>query len=193
MKLKKSKRHRHNSIGYATVDALVSLCAVFLIMFASSDVPPQPKAPKNHNMLVITMTWGDPDFINADVDLWAQAPSDTPVGFSNSHGKFLDLVRDDLGKSGSPEGTSRNMEMMFSRNAPPGEYVVNVVMFHSYDNKFPVPVEVTVQCGEYDNTILTADGVLTHDKQEITVARFTIDDKCDISNVNNLFMSMFTG
>jgi hypothetical protein len=189
----KQKKSRHNSIGYATVDALVSLCAVFLIMFASSDSPPVVKNPKNANMLVITLTWGDPDVINADVDLWSEAPGDDPVGFSNSHGKYLDLVRDDLGKSGSPEGTSRNMEMMFSRNAPSGEYAVNAVMFHSYDGKFPVPVEINVQCGMYNNTILIADGVLTHDKQEITVARFTIDDKCNISNINNLFMPMFTG
>ena len=61
---------------------------------------------------------------DVDVDLWVQAPGDSPVGWSNKNGKIFDLVRDDLGALNNPSGI--HYEIAYARNVPSGEHVVNV-------------------------------------------------------------------
>jgi hypothetical protein len=39
------------------------------------------------------------DKVDADVDLWVQAPGDRPVGYSNKSGRIFNLLRDDLGRA----------------------------------------------------------------------------------------------
>jgi hypothetical protein len=51
-------------------------------------------APGN---VAVEMQW--PDKLDADVDLWVQAPGDAPVGYSNKSGRVFNLLRDDLGKA----------------------------------------------------------------------------------------------
>ena len=44
--------------------------------------------------VIVEARW--PDAIDADVDLWVQAPGDVPVGYSNKGGAIFNLLRDDL-------------------------------------------------------------------------------------------------
>ena len=52
------------------------------------------QAPGN---VIIEAQWADK--LDADVDLWVQAPGDVPVGYSNKSGHIFNLLRDDLGKA----------------------------------------------------------------------------------------------
>src|SRR6202521_4580652 len=71
--------------------------------------------------LIVDIHWEDK--IDADVDLWVQAPGDVPVGYSNKSGIIFNLLRDDLGHSGDP--VSMNYEIAYGRGLWPGEYTVN--------------------------------------------------------------------
>src|SRR5258708_12828629 len=81
--------------------------------------------------------------VDADVDLWVQAPGDLPVGYSNKAGMIFNLLRDDLGHSGDP--VSMNYEISYGRGLWPGEYTVNAHLYRSADGHFPVPVTAKVQ------------------------------------------------
>src|SRR5512134_2230542 len=80
------------------------------------------RAPGN---VVIEAQW--PDRLDADVDLWVEAPGDTPVGYSNKNGRVFNLLRDDLGMA--QDMTDVNYEIAYSRGMPSGEYVVNVHLY----------------------------------------------------------------
>ena len=98
---------------------------------ATSDVTP----PGN---VIVEISW--PHELDADVDLWVQAPGDVPVGYSNKGGQVFNLLRDDLGHNGDLSNV--NLETAYTRGIPAGEYVVNL---HLYRNKSRVlPIEVTV-------------------------------------------------
>jgi hypothetical protein len=58
------------------------------------------------------------DKLDADVDLWVEAPGDRPVGYSNKSGQIFSLLRDDLGKS--QDITDFNYEIAYSRGMPAG-------------------------------------------------------------------------
>ena len=70
-----------------------------------------------------------PDGVDADVDLWVQAPGDVPVGYSNKGGAIFNLLRDDLGQRA--DATGMNYEVSYARGMPAGEYTANL---HLYRN-----------------------------------------------------------
>ncbi len=126
--------------------------------------------------VIVDIHWDDK--IDADVDLWVEAPGDVPVGYSNKAGMIFNLLRDDLGHSGDP--VSMNYEIAYGRGLWPGEYTVNAHLYRSLDNHFPVPVTAKVSVrgpdGEVVN-LLHSDFTLTYVGQETTVFRFRLDDK----------------
>src|SRR5260370_35527634 len=54
--------------------------------------------------VIVDIHWDDK--VDADVDLWVQAPGDVPVGYSNKAGMSFNLLRDDLGHSACPRATN---------------------------------------------------------------------------------------
>ena len=78
--------------------------------------------------VMIEARW--PDAVDADVDLWVQAPGDVPVGYSNKGGAIFNLLRDDLGTRA--DATGLNYEISFARGLPAGEYTANL---HLYRNQ----------------------------------------------------------
>src|SRR6516225_6240991 len=86
--------------------------------------------------VIVDIHWDDK--IDADVDLWVQAPGDVPVGYSNKAGLIFNLLRDDLGRGGDPN--SMNYEVAYGRGHWAGEYVVNTMLYRSRDHVYPVPV-----------------------------------------------------
>src|SRR5215470_6271249 len=88
--------------------------------------------------VIVEAQWGDG--LDADVDLWVQAPGDRPVGYSNLSGRVFNLLRDDLGHSGDPH--SMNYEVAYGRGMPAGEYFANVQMYRGISVSFPVRVRV---------------------------------------------------
>jgi hypothetical protein len=126
--------------------------------------------------VIVDIHWDDK--IDADVDLWVQAPGDVPVGYSNKAGMIFNLLRDDLGHSGDP--VSMNYEISYGRGLWPGEYTVNAHLYRSADGHFPVPVTAKVQVRSSDGIVknlLQSSVQLDHVGQETTIFRFQLDDK----------------
>jgi hypothetical protein len=125
--------------------------------------------------VMIEARW--PDDVDADVDLWVQAPGDVPVGYSNKGGAIFNLLRDDLGTRA--DATGLNYEISFARGMPPGEYTANV---HLYRNEagghVPVTVVASVKAPDQQSSkqILASTVELTREGQELTVFRFRLDN-----------------
>ena len=144
------------------------------------------KTPGN---VIVELRW--PDDLDADVDLWVQAPGDVPVGYSNKGGVIFDLMRDDLGTM--RDVTNLNYEMSFSRGIVAGEYTVNVHLYRDNAGVYPVNVAVVVSVKpnnkESARRILSMKRQLFKEGEEITVVRFTLDKLGDLvpGSVNSLF------
>ena len=139
----------------------------------------QSKGTTPPGSVIVEMRWDKP--IDADVDLWVQAPGDVPVGYSNKSGKIFNLVRDDLGKGGDPN--SMNYEVAYGRGHWPGEYVVNTMLYRSRDQKYPVGVQVKVSLQDRQGHVrqaLQSNVDLTYEGQEITVFRFRLNEKGEL-------------
>ena len=129
-------------------------------------------APGN---VIVEISW--PEKIDADVDLWVQAPGDVAVGYSNKGGLIFNLLRDDLG--GQADVTEINYEVSYSRGVPEGEYTVNVHLYRDMSGQLPLPVTVSVSVKAAPNLaakrILTTKLKLDHQGQEVTAFRFSLD------------------
>jgi hypothetical protein len=122
--------------------------------------------------VIVEVRW--PDEIDADVDLWVQAPGDIPVGYSNKGGAVFNLLRDDLGKRADVTGL--NYETSYSRGILPGEYAVNLHLYRNASKSYPVPVTVvtSVKQGASDTArqLLASKVLLAREGEELTVYRF---------------------
>jgi hypothetical protein len=151
---------------------------VMLVLLLLPHLNPRAKTAdtaRTPGNVIVEARW--PDEINADVDLWVQAPGDVPVGYSNAAGAVFNLLRDDLGNMSDLTGL--NYEFSYSRGVPPGEYTVNVHLYRNHTRRnIPVTVVVSVKGGANDSAkqILTSKLELVHDGEERTVFRFKLDD-----------------
>jgi hypothetical protein len=149
------------------------------------------KAPGN---VIVEAQWGDS--LDADVDLWVQAPGDKPVGYSNKSGAIFNLLRDDLGKA--DDITDHNYEVAYSRGMPAGEYVANVHMYRGIGVTYPVTVKVVarVQAGSDQSArqILSATVQLRHENDQVTAFRFRLDDHGQLvaGSVNSVYKELRT-
>ncbi len=157
--------------------ALAGFVAMVLLLLPHLNPPAKAdeEAPSPGNVIV-EIHW--PDDLNADVDLWVQAPGDVPVGYSNKGGLIFNLLRDDLGDKS--DVTKINYEVSYSRGVPSGEYTVNIHLFRNVSHVLPLPVTVAVSVKPNPDMsarqILAAHVELTAQGQEITVFRFSLDE-----------------
>jgi len=173
--------------------ALMGFVALVILMLPHIH-PPQAKTSDDPLLgnVVVEIRW--PDEIDADVDLWVQAPGDKPVGFSNRGGLYFDLLRDDLGSF--QDITSANMEMAYSRGVPAGEYIVNVHMYRNETETWPVPVSVLVSLktdiSKAATPVLRTRIELVRIDEEETVYRFTIDrdGNLDYGSISHIFKKL---
>ena len=176
--------------------ALAGFVAIVLLLLPfinpeAKQAAGEAKAPGN---VIVEIQW--PDGLDADVDLWVQAPNDVPVGYSNKGGKIFNLLRDDLGKAS--DITDLNYEMSYSRGILPGEYTVNVHMYRGVGVTYPIPVRVVVSVKRSPNDetkqILTTQVKLRRENQELTAFRFRLDDDGQLvpGSVHSLFRELRT-
>jgi hypothetical protein len=138
--------------------------------------------------LIVSVRW--PDRIDADVDLWVQAPGDQPVGHSNLGGQVFNLLRDDLGSVQDLD--TANFEVAYTRGLPAGEYTINLHLYRSRDGGLPVPVMVEVGLKKSLDApvrkILARKVSLTRIGEEATVVRFNMESTGALvpGTVNNL-------
>jgi len=164
---------------------------VTLVLLLLPHINPEAEADdasKSPGNMTVELRW--PDDINADVDLWVQAPGDRAVGYSNKGGKVFNLLRDDLGDTADLTGL--NYEFSYSRGVPAGEYIVNVHLYRNPAAVYPIPATVVVSLKRpgYKSAkqILVSKLELQHQGEESTVFRFDIDDKAKLvdGSVHNL-------
>jgi hypothetical protein len=152
---------------------------VLVIMLLPHLNPPGAKTADNTTPpgnVIVEVRW--PDEIDADVDLWVQAPGDIPVGYSNKGGAVFNLLRDDLGKRA--DATGLNYETSYSRGVLPGEYAVNLHLYRNPSRAYPVPATVvtSVKQGANDSArqLLASKVVLAREGEELTVYRFGLNE-----------------
>ncbi len=143
--------------------------------------------------VMVEIRW--PDDLDADVDLWVQAPGDRAVGYSNKGGSVFNLLRDDRGHL--RDASNLNYEVSYSRGAPVGEYVVNLHLYNSrieITKPFSVDVVVSVKRLERSSSrqIVAGKAVLRRVGEEITVFRFELDDKAQLvpNSVHNVHLPL---
>ena len=126
--------------------------------------------------VIVEVRW--PDEMDADVDLWVEAPGDIPVGYSNKGGATFNLLRDDLGKRA--DATGLNYEVSYSRGIPAGEYTVNIHLYRNAANVFPIPVTVVTSVKkspkESARQLLASKIELVREGEELTVYRFRLSE-----------------
>lgn len=169
--------------------ALAGFVAVVLLLLPHLHPPKDAEAAVNSpGNVIVEIRW--PDEMDADVDLWVQAPGDRPVGYSNKGGRIFNLLRDDLGKRG--DTTDLNYEIAYSRGVPSGEYTVNVHLYRNTGGYVSIPVTVSVsvktQSNESARRLLTTDLTLQKEGEERTAFRFSLDGKGGLirGSVHNL-------
>jgi hypothetical protein len=162
--------------------ALAGFVAMVLLLLPHLN-PPGEAAKDNSQPpgnVIVEVRW--PDEIDADVDLWVEAPGDTPVGYSNKGGVIFNLLRDDLGKRA--DATGLNYEVSYSRGIPAGEYTVNVHLYRNPSNVYPIPVTVvtSVKKSPKDSArqVLASKIELTREGEELTVFRFKLSEEGDL-------------
>ncbi|MDX1432775.1 MAG: hypothetical protein R3286_10040 [Gammaproteobacteria bacterium] len=153
---------------------------VTLVMLLLPHINPRginEETAKSPGNVMVELRW--PDHIDADVDLWVQAPGDTPVGYSNKDGSVFNLLRDDLGLDS--DLTELNYEFSYSRGIPAGEYTVNVHLYRNGAHYFPLPVTVAVSVkGPNENStqrIVATKFSLIREGEERTAFRFELDER----------------
>ncbi len=157
--------------------ALAGFVAVVILMLPHLNPPgaKQSEDSEPPGNVIVEIRW--PDEIDADVDLWVEAPGDVPVGYSNKGGLVFNLLRDDLGKRA--DATGMNYEVSYSRGIPPGEYAVNVHLYRNAAKVYPIPVTIVTSvkrnAQESAKQLLASKVELTREGQELTVYRFRLD------------------
>lgn len=158
--------------AYSYRDLLLALVVCFMAMAVlalAARETSRHHAPTAAGDLTITMHWDD--HVAADVDLWVRAPGSRAVGFAHRDSKYCDLTRDDLGHGRDPIGL--NLEQVVCRRAPAGEYVVNAVLYATYDGR--LPVRATVWVTNRSGIVLLRQAVaLRFAGAESTAARFVL-------------------
>jgi hypothetical protein len=194
-------RFEHDDAGIVFRDLItLALCGfvVCVVLIMPHINPPGARtavgmAPPGN--VIVEARW--PDAIDADVDLWVQAPGDVPVGYSNKGGAVFNLLRDDLGKRA--DATGLNYETSYSRGIVPGEYAVNLHLYRNSSGSYPIPVTVVTSVkGSSDASarqLLASEVRLAGEGEELTVYRFRLNDKGELAagSVHSLFRPLRTG
>ena len=156
--------------------ALIGFVAMVIMMLPHlSEKRQESDEHRSPGNVVVEIHW--PNELPVDVDLWVQAPGDTPVGFFNQGSEQFNLLRDDLGVDG--DATNLNYEVSYSRGIKAGEYIVNVHMYGQVPAGITVPVDVVVSVRQkYDTLrqILETTVNLERRNQEETAFRFLLTD-----------------
>ena len=175
-----------------TIAGLLLIVIILILPFIN---PPSKKASEDITIIenvIVQISW--PNEKDVDVDLWCQAPGDTPVGYSNQGALVFNLMRDDLGTL-YQDPLDINFEECRGRGIVPGEYAVNIHLFSVYgmSSKLPVPVSIVVSIKPSSRQpmapLLTAKVSLNYVGEEITVFRFRLEQNGELvpGSAHNLF------
>jgi hypothetical protein len=168
------------------------LMAVLMMTVMNPPAKSSEAGVQSPGNVIIEAQWGDK--LDADVDLWVEAPSDVPVGYSNKSGQVFNLLRDDLGRA--QDVTDYNYEVAYSRGMPAGEYIVNVHMYRGIGVSYPVAVKLVASVkatpDDMARQIVATTVNLRRENDQITAFRFRLDEKGQLvaGSINSLFKEL---
>jgi hypothetical protein len=194
------ERDEDNGVAFRDVITLALCGFVAMVVLLLPHLNPPVKASAAESIsqpgnVIVEARW--PDDLDADVDLWVQAPGDVPVGYSNKGGLIFNLLRDDLGLFG--DATKLNYEVSYSRGVPPGEYAVNLHLYRNSAMVYPVPVTLVVSVKpapeDAARQILVTKVELRREGEELTAARFALDGGGNLArdSVHSLYKPLRSG
>lgn len=169
-------------------------------MMASNAYEKQKKVVEDSGLttegkFAVIMDW--PNKSNDDVDLHVCDPNGNVAYFRSRDPGLMHLEHDDLGSRGDRANSSTgevevdsNEERVIIRGIIPGEYVVNVHMYHKDD---PEPIPVTVRLMKLkgmDNELVSRTRELSFNGEEQTAFRFTLHEDKSVTDINELPKSL---
>jgi len=196
-------RRRFKSLT-AFLDMLWILLAGFGAMFIIAYLLIQPPA-KNADVIkraeyMIVLEWEHTS--TDDIDLWVMNPKGEVACFKNKTAGFMNLEKDDLGKSndtivdefGNVKVIELNREVITMRGVTPGEYQIMIHVFsRKYDGKSPVdyvegPVKFRVEVIKINSyeVVYIHTGVYNKRGEEHSIVRFTVNSDADFLTYNTL-------
>ena len=186
------QRKYHTNLPF--LDLLFNVLIGFVFLFIVSFLLINPIAKRADIEVkaefLITVFW--PDNLEDDVDIYVEDPAGNLVWFKSREPGLMHLDRDDLGKRNDEVVTAagtilfpENREIVTLRGIVPGEYVVNV---HCYFKVAADPVPVTIQIDKINpySVVLRETVDLANKGEEITVTRFSVNSKGEVTNINKL-------
>jgi hypothetical protein len=162
--------------------ALAGFIAMVLLLLPHLNPPGQAaqESTQPPGNVIVEARW--PDGLDADVDLWVEAPGDVPVGYSNKGGVIFNLLRDDLGERA--DATGINYEISYARGIVAGEYTVNVHLYRNSAGRLPIPVTVVTSVKKTPQgrakQLLASQIDLGREGEELTVYRFKLSEAGDL-------------
>ena len=177
------------------VDLLFNALLGFTFLFLIALMFINPQARKGRVDLkaeyIISVTW--PDQLADDIDLWVQDPLGETASYLRKDAGWLHLDRDDRGEindtiivDGKQVIYPINQEVVTIRGIITGEYSVNL---YYYTQKSQKPFEALVKVERVNPTLQTAfvkKVTMSNQDQETTVVRFSLDQQGNLSDVNEL-------
>ena len=192
------------NVRLSFLDLLFILVMGFTTLFFLALIEEKAKSANIHTKaeFVIKMTWPSKD--PNDVDMWLQDPLGNICFFpeKDQNVGLLHLDRDDKGHDDiitMPDGTKIiypfNQEIMSIRGIIPGEYTLNIHLYRinpNVDMGNPASVVTIVMDKLNPKVERKLFRVITFKKhwEEITVAKFTLNNKGNVININNMFESL---
>lgn len=175
--------HRDFSLGLAAVFIVMFIIILPFIQPVGKDNEEEMKSVGN---LIFEMIW--PNNNPVDVDLWILTPDREQIGYSNQSGKYVNLLRDDVGSTDDVSGM--NYENGFSRGIIPGRYIVNAHIYsYSAPAKLPIKVRVvlSIKADEKSKINQFYAVELTFEKlhEEQTALQFTVNESGKIDFEKN--------
>jgi hypothetical protein len=179
----------------AFIDILFNILIGFVFLFLIAFLLINPITKKNDIIspaeFLIVLNW--PSHLDDDVDLWLRGPNGETVGFRSKEVGIFHLERDDLGfsndkiiHSGNVIAVKKNQETIAIRGIYPGEYMISVMYYATYDTKNPkktIPVNVEVIKVNPYSIAFTQNKTLTEVGQTINFYSFQIDERGFIKGI----------
>lgn len=179
----------------AFVDILFNILIGFVFLFLIAFMLINPITKKNDIIspaeFLIVLNW--PAHLDDDVDLWMKGPNGETVGFRSKEVGIFHLERDDLGfandkiiNHGNEIAVKKNQETIAIRGIYPGEYLISVMYYATYDTKEPkktIPINVElIKINPY-SIIYSENRVLTAVGETVNFSSFRIDEQGLVNNV----------
>ena len=173
----------------AFIDILFNILIGFVFLFLIAFLLINPVTKKNDIIspaeFLVVLSW--PDKLDDDLDLWLRAPGGETVGFRSKEVGIFHLERDDLGNandqiiySGNKIAVQKNQETIAIRGIYPGEYLVSVMYYSSYDkpeNKKTVPVNIELIKVNPYSIVYSQNQKLSAVGQIVNFYSFRIDER----------------